>query len=509
MKRISSLFVLYLAFNQTILSQGGARINGVLKDSDQNYIVLTYNPRLRGNLNFDGFRSTGTYVDESGYFDIKVDSLTDGAAYSLEFYDQGISLVLFEGDSIYCEINNNPEDPMFFSGIGAGKNNVLKLPDLSYNDNYNTKEITSLDGILSYVDSIELRQRRLITAIFNQDTTDQTISGHHDKSRILNIMSRSPLSKREYHYVVNRINLQRVIFRNHLIQQLSELKEYENVFIDFDHPFFTSLDNYSSQIIDLNHWWSAGALDAIIKFKYLIDRQEKGFEVTYGNYTNSFHNTAFNNWSAEFIDRHFSDNVIHKYHADNIAFQLTSGYPYDEPLDRIGGNSSFQKRIVHFRKLLEDGLMNEDYALDDNNLILDSLKFSELLAGITERPTYLIFWSARFAGATVVRHLPAIEALENQYKNKIRVLNICIDEMKYRNLWAARIIDNSWNSQHYFMPTETNENSLHNFTTERISSFCYGGVKYVYKDANGKITETAKGPLQIPKDALNDSFSWY
>ncbi len=59
--------------------------------------------------------------------------------------------------------------------------------------------------------------------------------------------------------------------------------------------------------------------------------------------------------------------------------------------------------------------------------------------------------------------MPAIINLEENIKEKFEVINICIDQEVNKNLWAARIIDNSWKGNHYFLPIEGNDSTLSNF----------------------------------------------
>jgi hypothetical protein len=127
------------------------KISGHIKNADQKCVVLAYSPRQRGNLNFDGFRNSGTYIGPNGDFKIEVDSLTHGAIYSLEFGDRFIQPVLFKRYSLHFDLDDQlAERPLFLEGTGAGKINLLNLPDLQYDQFFSCKLRTNSDEMATY-----------------------------------------------------------------------------------------------------------------------------------------------------------------------------------------------------------------------------------------------------------------------------------------------------------------------------------------------------------------------
>ena len=122
---------------------------------------------------------------------------------------------------------------------------------------------------------------------------------------------------------------------------------------------------------------------------------------------------------------------------------------------------------------MNSGLDNEEYGLSADSLILNKKKFDSLLKKYENKPLMIIFWSAEYAGSSIIDNLPIIKNYEDANKENVRLVNICIDEGVNKNLWAARIIDNSWKSHHYFMPVEGNEFALKRCTDKNIKAFCH------------------------------------
>lgn len=171
-------------------------------------------------------------------------------------------------------------------------------------------------------------------------------------------------------------------------------------------------------------------------------------------------------------------------------------------LKEHASDRKYQQRIDVFKERIESGLNDPEYNPGTKSLELDKPAFDALTERYKGKNVLFVFWSAQFAGSSVMQSLPAIDYLERKYG--LEVLNICVDKSQYKNLWAARIIDSHWKGQHFFMPIETNANTLNAFGAKNIASFCSGGATYTLLSKTGKIQGNISRPTELTKDKLDD-----
>jgi len=480
----------------------GVTIQGHASNSNNEYIVLNYMPRLRGCLNFDDFRNTGTRINDDGFFSLSADRLTHAASYTLVYKDKGIRLELFKGDKLELEFDiDDPGNTLFAKGRGAAKINILNLaqfkPDLFYDVKY------TLDEYKSRLDSITGVQAALLNAIKNEDPDNELIINAVNRDKIERIINENSISDGEVSFIENIIFSRRTAISG-FITYLCERNKLDSTEIDFAGDLFSVFNTANYKKIDnTNYFIIANALEDIMYLEYVRAQQEKGDIVRYNDWT-AYQNPAILEWIPGFIKDNFNSDIHDKFFAENVVFAQTLGEDYQESYDDLKvscTNMKYIDRIESFKELLENGLTNPEYSLDREEKNLDREAFEKLISN-NDRPLFITFWSARFAGATIIPHLPAIKDFESDVKDDIQVLNICIDEEANRDLWAARIIDNEWRANHYFLSVEGNDSTLTRFNCTRISSFCYGGAKYSLVDTNGNIINDLESPMTLTREKL-------
>ena len=481
----------------------GVTIQGHASNSNNEYIVLNYMPRLRGCLNFDGFRNTGTRINDDGYFSLSADRLTHAASYTLVYKDKGIRLELFKGDNMQLEFDiNDPGNTLFAKGRGAAKINILNLaqfkPDLFYDVKY------TLDEYKSRLDSITAVQAEILNAIKNEDLDNDIISNAGNRDKIERIIKENSISDGEVRFIENVIFSSRAAISG-FITYLCERKKLDSTEIDFSGDMFSVFNtaNYN-KIENTNYFTVANALEDILYLEYVRAQQEKGDIVRYNEWTAYQQDTAILNWIPNFLKDNFNSDIHDKFFAENVVFAQTLGFDYQEPykdLRESCTNMKYIESIDSFEELLEHGLANPEYSLDQGEKTLDREAFEKLISN-NDRPLFITFWSARFAGSTIIPHLPAIKDFESDIKDDFKVLNICIDEEAHKNLWAARIIDDEWKADHYFLPVEGNDSTLTRFNCTRLSSFCFGGAKYSLVDTGGNIINDLESPMTLTYEKL-------
>ena len=481
-------------------SNRGVVINGHIKNSEQEYISLNYAPRLRGNLNFDNFKTVGTYVDSSGNFSFYSDKITNGANYSLEFKNKGIQLVLFSNDNVKLEFNiENPQTSIFATGNGAGKINILNLSQFGY-DNFDLETKKSLDEFNSHIFNIISGQREILDAIYLKKIDEEVISNAINKDEIWRIIKNSSLTEKEYNFLLNRINFQKYSLVTDFLSKLSTNKSLDTIEINFDNDIFKYFDSKEySKLKNINDWHLANNLESILQVEYLRNlKKQKGVKITYGNWNSFFNGSEYNNWISTYLKTNFNKDIYNKYFADLSAWLMTLGYDYKmfyERIDTTDQNNKYVLKLNTFKELLNKGLDNENYGLNQNELELNQSKFNSILESYSNKPLLIVFWSAQYAGASIVKNLQAIKLFEDRNKEKINLINICIDIKANKKLWATRIIDNDWKSKHYFLPIEDNDSILNKFSNKKISAFCDGGATYAFIDEKGKINNGIEFPF--------------
>lgn len=506
MRKLILFVIICATLNQCKVSKSeSVTIQGNAKNSDQEYIILEYLPRLRGNLNFDGFKNIGTRIDNKGNFTISSKYIIHSANYFLNLGDKGIKLVLFENDNIKLDFDiNDIDNTLFATGKGAGKINVFNLKQFEY------EQIDTLKTVESYyfrLDSIVKSQLSLLNAIYSKDLNNVRILETINKSQIEKIITESPLSENEYDFLKKRIKIQKFT----LVRSISKLCSknlLDSTLIDFNNPVFKNFDAEEYANIDnTNNWYFENRLEEILQFEFLKSKQSTKQQIIYNNWNSSLQDDTFFPWTITFLKQNFKTDIFTKFYAEYLVSSLTLGEPFEHFYSVIKNDSISNKylnRINNYVSLLETGLENPEYNLSSNKLTLDELSLNKLFESPGKKPTYVMFWSAQFAGASIIPNLPAIKDFEKNTKNEINFVNICVDKAKHKNLWAARIIDNTWKSNHYFLPVEGNDSTLLKYNIINISSFCYGGATYSIVAENGEIISDVESPMTITKGKINE-----
>ncbi|WP_276168308.1 hypothetical protein [Zobellia alginiliquefaciens] len=505
-------FLLLLIFSILLVacyttSNDGIEISGYVKNSEKEYIHLNYLPRLRGNLSFDNFTSIGSNIDSEGYFNLNSDKITDGANYSLEFKNNGIQLILFRGDNIQLDFDvNNPKESLFAIGKGAGKINTLNLKQFGY-DNFDFENIENINEFSNHIEDVISGQISLLNYIYLKKQNDKIVLESDNKAKIQKIIANSPLTEKEYKFLLNRINFQRYSLQTNFLNKISGLKNLDSIEINFKDKAFKHFSKKEYQKLNnINDWHLANNLESILQIEYLKKLVEQdSVRVTYGNWQSFFNNSDYKKWANSFLKDNLNGEIYNKYYADLSTWLMTLGADYKTYSDNLDPNKSnkYLKKINEFENLLENGLDNKAYALNKDTFTLDKLKFESLLEKYKGKPLLITFWSAQFAGSSLVNNLPSIKNFTKANKEKINVINICIDKEVNKKVWAARIIDNEWKSKHYFLPIEKNDSILNKFSDKKISAFCDGGVTYAFINKNGTINNGIKFPFHLSTEKID------
>ncbi|WP_117885746.1 hypothetical protein [Aureibaculum luteum] len=507
MKKVILLLIfsiLLVAFDST--SNDGIEISGYVKNSEQEYINLNYVPRLRGNLNFDNFTSIGSFIDSEGHFNLNSDKITDGANYSLEFKNSGIQLILFSGDNIQISFDvNNPKNSLIVKGKGAGKINTLNLKQFEYDD-FDSEKTQSLDEFIISISTAISEQNELLNFIYLKKSNEKLISQAENKIEIQKIITETPLTEKEYNFLLNRINFKKYSLLTSYLNKMSRLKSLDSISINFKDKAFKYFDKQEyKKLNNINDWHLANNLESILQIEYLKKLEEQGnVRVTYGNWQSFFNNSDYEEWVNSFLKDNLNKEIYNKYYADLSTWLMTLGAnykTYSKKID-INNDNKYVKKINEFENLLEDGLDNKDYTLNEDAFTLNKSKFKSLLENYNGKPLIIVFWSAQYAGASIVNNLPSIKNFEKENKEKISTINICIDKKVNKKVWAARVIDNSWKSKHYFLPIEENDSILNEFSDKKISAFCDGGVTYAFIDENGIINNAIEFPFHLSTNEI-------
>lgn len=504
MKKIALILILsILLVACNTASDKGIKISGFVKNSTPQYIGLNYASRIRGNLNFDNFRSIASHIDSKGNFKFNSDNITDGAIYYLEFKNNAIPLTLFNGDNIQLEFEiDNLYNSLFAKGKGAGKINTLHLRQLAY-ENFDFENNKNLSEFTNHIEKVISDQINLVNSIFFKNEKDKVISQADNKIEIQKIITDSPLSKKEYDFLIKRVNFEKYSLITSFLSKITQQKSSDSLEINFNNKAF---DNYNTQVYqkldNINDWHLTNSLESILQIEYLRKLKEQdNIKVTYGNWQSFYSGSNYKNyynWTAVFLKENFDNEIYSKYFAELSGYSMTLGYDYKfyyEKLDTLNHKNKYVARLIKFKNLMNNGLANKEYGLNQKQLTLDSKEFNKLLENHIGKPLLITFWSAQFAGASVVDNIPSIKDFEDENKEKVSIINICIDNEEYKKIWAARVIDNSWKSEHYFLPIEGNDSTLNKFSDKKISAFCYGGATYTYIDKNGTINNGIEFPF--------------
>ncbi len=487
-------------------NQNGIKITGEVTNSNQEYVILAYQPLYRGNLNFDGFQTVGDRIDKNGKFALYSDKITHSADYWIQVKNKSFHLILFNGDNLTLSfVLNNLDNSLFARGKGAGKINVLRLNQFDYDLNFDPKY--TMDGYKARVDSVIGSQLSFLEAIYRKEISNDLIQKAKNKQAILKIIRDTPLSEMEYEFLKKKISFQDVYNLPGFLSFLCEQNKADTSKIDFANAYFNCFNtqNYK-KINNINYHEFEYCISKILKVEYLKTLQQRDRSLTYKNWNSAIKEyPAYRDWCFTFAKNNFSPEVFEKYLADELLFEMTTGDYNEDLYNKLMQNCSNKKylnRIFAFNELIKNGLSNPRYDLDNDKFTLDSLRFNSLLKSYNGYPVYMVIWSARFAGASLISELPSVIDFEKKNRGKTEVINLCIDKLKYKGLWAARIIDSSWKGTHYFLPSEGNEGIIKLLSAKNIWGFCDGGATYSYIDGNGKITNNCDAPILMAKEKV-------
>jgi len=485
----------------------GVIIQGYVKNSNQEYIVLTHVPRFRGNLNFDNFKSIGTTIDKKGNFKVESETITHGSNYSLEYKNRGIELSLFKGDNIHLQFDlNNPGNSLYATGKGAGKINVINLKQfehVSFDPNW------SINDFHSFSDSLVSSQLDLLEAIYSGDVNNYIGLNTTDRGLIEKIIVETPLTDAEYGFLKKRVLIKRYYLTD-FITMKSKNNLLDSAIIDLTDPVFSFYNKQEYDMIDnLNDWHLANGLDQILYVEFLKDKQNINSKLTYKDWRSFSNKPLQPEWVSSYLMNTFNTEVYDKFYGDQLAWFMTLGFSYEELYKDFKEqcvNKKYLAVIDNYKNLLGNGINHLDdmvnhpeIKLNPENNTLNKTKFNSLIESYKGRPLYIVFWSAEYAGASIIKHLPSLKDFEKTYKSELEILNICIDKAENKSLWAARIIDNSWAASHYFMPIEDNDSTLIKFSDQKTSSFCNGGANYAFIDREGNINMEIGAPINLTK----------
>lgn len=484
----------------------GIIVSGNVENSNQDYVILSYFPRFRGNPSFDGFKNIGMQIDKNGKFNLISEKATDGGDYSLLFRNTNINLPLFKGDNIKVDFDiNNPNETVFVTGQGAGKINILNLEQ--FKSKYFSDLNYTVEEYKKYSDSIAFVQQSILNSVYQKDLKTDFVISAKNRDKIEQIINENTLSQKEFDFISLKIYLQKLSLSSY-ISYLSEINKQDSTKLDFKSNLFDDFneENYK-KITNLNDWKFEDALENILIFERLKSIQNSGENINLKNYNNFLQGREYAKWKTDYIKQTFNSEVFDMSIAGPLAFYMSLGYDYNNTYVNFIENCTDKKYldwVNNFKNLLDSGLNNSEYNLASNELTLDKTKFEKLVVDNADKPMFFVFWSARHAGASVIQDLPALNDFDDDYGNNINIINICLDKAKHKNLWAARIIDSSWKGKHYFMPFENNDSTLNAFTNKDISSLCSGGVTYAIMNSDGKIINNIDSPLRLLNGETNE-----
>ncbi|MFA9392972.1 MAG: hypothetical protein ACERKD_24405 [Prolixibacteraceae bacterium] len=495
------IIILILIQGCTNTFNNGIKIVGEVTNSNQEYVYLAHQPLYRGNLNFDGFKSIGDRIDDKGNFTLISDKVIDEADYWIQVKDRAFHLILFNGDNIKIkfdlkDINNS----LFAQGNGAGKINILRLPQFDSNLSYDTTY--TMDTYKLCVDSVIESQLLFLNVIFKKDLKNEIVQNAKNKQEIISIIEDSPLSEKEYEFLKKKISIQDIYYLEGFPSYLSQLRTNDSSKVEFSNSYFTCFNPAAyKDFKNISYWQFEDCINNILKMEYLKSIRHENQQLTYGNFGIDDY-SKYQNWRFNYAKDNLNPEVFDAYCASELTDGLSMGDLNKTMYEKFIQNCSSKKyinRINSFVDLLNNGLNDTVYNLNT----LNSQKLDSLLKSKNGKNVYVIIWSSQFAGASIISELPSIIDFEKENLGQIEIFNLCIDKEKYKNLWAARIIDNSWKGNHNFLPAENNDSIINLFSAQNISGFCDGGATYSFIDKNGNISNNIEAPILMTKEKIN------
>jgi hypothetical protein len=485
-------------------NQSGITINGNIENTTGDLILLQHYPQLRGNFNFDGFKSISTKTDNTGNFQLHSNRITHAADYSICIEGKWLSLTLFNGDVLEINTNSNtPSSPIFVKGKGAAKINILNLEQFKYHN----PSATTIEEFEFEIDSIIQKQLILLDAIKDNNLKHEIIINADNRNKIERIISENTLSDGEYYFLRQKINNKRTNIIEFISNQYySDL--LDSIKINYRSSFMNKLNDFNfNTAFGLNSNSFNRGFENWILFQYLKEQNEIGNGINFVNFRDSEQRKNFQNWKTDFIAKTINPEISDRYYAESYTWYLLMGDDSQKEFQRLKANSiskTFLDKVNSFKALIDYGLSNTEFQLNDKSKGLSPKSLDSLIKSNNSKPIYLNFWSARFAGSSILPNLPASLIFERDNNDKLRFINVCVDEAKYKGLWAAKVIDNNWKSEHYFFPSDNLDSIKNLFELPNLNTFCYSGASFSLIDLKGNITNNVESPLYLTKEKLNE-----
>ncbi len=510
---IQFLLVIIILLSGCQSNDGVTVIKGKVQNSNNEFVSMRYFSKLRAAMNFDGFRSMGTRINKHGTFEFRSDAITEGAEYILYTGDIGVTLALFRGDKIKLEFDiEEGRKSLFATGKGAGKINVLRLPQFNYSLIYNSNLPMAEFKVL--VDSIVDSRQAFLEAIYEKEPGNDLVTEAVNKDLIERIIKESPLSKKEYDFVKMEILAFKAGVLSGYVSYLADRRLADSVKIDFSDPYFDFLKD--PEIKKITNYCSMNYNEFcqnLPKYKHHRYLQRIGKSLIYPEWNSIYDDTVYMNNAFNYIRDENKAEEFEYLLANEFSMSLNMGY-FDEYLEYKHElfdhckNGKYTRTLEEFSSLIETGLQNSEFDLGNPEKSLDSLKFNKIMEEQDERPIYLSFWSPKYSEAWIMPFLPEFLDFEKRFEDKLRIISVCVDEDKYKGLWAAKVIDNHWHGNHYFYPVKS-ENLRANpfirkFISRNIFSLCDGEC-YSLFDKDGKlINNNVPSPRDFNQSTLTE-----
>jgi len=513
MKNIVLLLIgiLTLYPGKEVLGQA-TRISGTVKNSKNELVTLRYFGKTRNASNFDGFQSLGVRIDNQGKFRFRIDYLTSGAEYILSTLQTGTALTLFEGDDLQVEfdIDNFPET-FFARGKGAGRINIQRLAQFNagpfYNKNLRMKEFEL------FVDSITALRLEIIEAVYRKDPRREVILKADNRDKMVAIITGSPLSLKEYEFLRNDVLAFNANAFAGYLAYLADHNLADSLPVNFSDGYFDFLRGEKFGAADLLNTMSfQGYSKEQITLNLHEKLQRAGKTVTYAEWNSVYDDSTVADQAIRLYHESMSPEAFDVYLAIELSSLLNMGEyeyykRYKPEYDKYCTSRKYSDCLLAFEKLIDNGLTDNTYRLDDPAKTLDYSAFHQLLDSFKGEPCYIVVWSARWGEAFVLPLLPHITDLEKTYRGKMKVIDVCIDEPAYKGLWAAKIIDNSWKGNHFFYPVQSvddpNEPLVKELKCGGIFSLCQG-ESYCLATASGELITKFAAPRDIKENVMKD-----
>ena len=472
-----------------------ATVSGTLAGGSGEFLTFLYLPRLRGNLNPDGYLAQGARLDDSETFRFTIDTVTYGGNYGIGFKDAFLRVDLFPGDDITLDLAADwADETIVAAGTGAGKINFQRLPQLEHDKT--VYDPRTPDEFADRADSVHAARLALLEAVRAGDPDAEPIVAAANREDLERLIERTPLSAAEYDYLRDVLDYQRLEMTYYWLRQMQEVAEVATTPIDLASPAFAPFrEETYAKLKHIHNFEVANGMDAALWVEALREAGRRdATPVTYGNFRPRVLALP-QGWQLDYLRDHFDPAVYAQHLGALEAWGVTmddKSFSYADRLEQIEP-TPYTRALAHFQKLMEDGTRAEA-GLDADSLVLDAFQLQALLDRHAHTPLLVNFWSSQFAGSTLVDNIPLMKDFVRRNDGKMAVVNVCVDSLVRKDLWAARIMESDWTGAHYFVPIEGNPDLLKRFSDRNLHYFCEGGANYALVDAQGKIS----GDIPLP-----------